>query len=409
MVSIVTIYQNPSRSSAQCNIRGDKIPPGRWPQLAGALIGILLLAGNPGAAPATYALQGVFDSSEIPQLPVGTAYTATLTFDPETMVPSLQPAGGMRYSFGTVSFSAPGVILSGQVTFSVDSARGFIQIDHASGLNGTFLAGIRINLIVPGLTSDNFPDPFPTLADLTLGQLVLQANGQATATVTLLEPGAAAPVLTAPPNQTQSACTLSRIGNLGYSQTPVAITPDQLIAEGGNVLAPCGLQALTYRDTRWGSCPSIVVTRTYEVTDSCGGRASVNQTIILGSSSAGTGTDIGVLDLTHTAFAFPRNGAGSGSILRWEVFPVARVTNHGPTVARSVSVKFRILHSGWPLTERITLDPGETKEVVPRDQAGSGIVVSPGDYTLRVEVTPVASDPAPSNNVLDIPLLLPSR
>src|SRR5688572_22744966 len=75
--------------------------------LCGAVLGVLLLADSAAAAPVTYAVQGVFDSSEIPQLPVGTAYTATLTFDPATLVPSPDPIGGTRYSFGTVSFSAP--------------------------------------------------------------------------------------------------------------------------------------------------------------------------------------------------------------------------------------------------------------------------------------------------------------
>lgn len=390
-------------------------PFGQFVSLAVVLIGGCFFAGGAHAAPTTYAIQGEFQYSDNPLLPVGAAYAATLTFDPATLVASVDPIGGTSYSYGTLSFTAPGVVLGGQVLIAIDSARDWIRIDQGfAGLNGTFQAGLRMNLVGAGLTSDDFPSPFPSRADLTFAQLIISVpSGLSTASVTLLEPLATVPVLTAPPQRTVSSCDLSDIGALAYSESPVAITPDQLIAEGGSVLVACGIVTLTYRDTRWGSCPSVVVTRTFAVTDACGGRASVDQTIVLGRGRLGTGTDIGVLSLSYLGEPFPPNGYGSPVIIRWNVLPGALITNYGPDTA-NVFVKFEILRDGGggvgqTLTDTIRLAPGETQSVAPRDSAARGIYAPPGDYTLRVSITPVASDPNPSDNVLDRALSLPSR
>jgi hypothetical protein len=139
----------------------------------------------------TYAIAGVFDRSSEALLPVGTPYTATLTFDPSTLVASPAPLGGVRYRPASFSFSAGIVVLSGPVTIDIDSARDWIRIDSdVGGLQGTFPAGMRMNLTGSGLTSDDFPDPFPTLSDFTLvRQLVINnSNGTHTASVTLFEP-----------------------------------------------------------------------------------------------------------------------------------------------------------------------------------------------------------------------------
>jgi hypothetical protein len=109
----------------------------------------------------TYVVQGAIAFSTEPLLPVGTAYDARLTFDPSTFVTSADPFGGVRYSAGTFSFRTASVVLSGAVSITIESADNAIRIDNVGVLTGTFAAGLRMNLLGAGLTSDAFPDPFP--------------------------------------------------------------------------------------------------------------------------------------------------------------------------------------------------------------------------------------------------------
>jgi hypothetical protein len=140
------------------------------------------------AAEVTYALAGEFDRSTEPSLPVGTRYTGTLTFDPATLLASPDALGGTRYAAGRFSFRTAAVTLAGPVSISIDSRRAWIRIDHLAALRGTFLAGLRINLNGARLTSDRFPTPFPTLADLSGGQLVINTSTSHTASLTSFGP-----------------------------------------------------------------------------------------------------------------------------------------------------------------------------------------------------------------------------
>jgi hypothetical protein len=140
------------------------------------------------SAAVTYVMAGVFDRSSEPRLPVGTPYTATLTFDPATFITRPDPIGGTRYLAGSFAFETATVRLGGRVTFSIDSARRWIRIDHLEALQGTFLAGLRINLDGARIASDQFPVPFPTLSDVAVAQLVINTSTSHTATVTQFGP-----------------------------------------------------------------------------------------------------------------------------------------------------------------------------------------------------------------------------
>jgi hypothetical protein len=74
------------------------------------------------------------------------------------------------------------------VSFAIDSARNWIRIDHVEPLQGTFFAGLRINLNGARLNSDQFPVPFPALSDLSGAQLVINTSTSHTARVTQFAP-----------------------------------------------------------------------------------------------------------------------------------------------------------------------------------------------------------------------------
>ena len=150
-------------------------------------LAVLAVPSATHAAPITYGLAGVFSFSTEPLLPVGTTYSASLTFDPLTFVTSGDPFGGTRYSSGTFEFATALVALSGPVSITIDSADDWIRVDSVS-LMGTFPAGVRLNLIGAGLTSDSFPDPFPTLADFDFAQIVINRTSSTTGSITTFQP-----------------------------------------------------------------------------------------------------------------------------------------------------------------------------------------------------------------------------
>ena len=130
-------------------------------------------------------------SSTEPLLPNGTPYTATLTFDPSTLVSSADPIGGTRYSSGSLSFRAGSVVLSWTVSISIDTTRALLHVIRVDGLGsvGTFNANLRINLILAELlTSEAFPVPFPTLPDFSFTQFLINTSTTHSATITLFEP-----------------------------------------------------------------------------------------------------------------------------------------------------------------------------------------------------------------------------
>jgi len=138
------------------------------------LVLVMMIPFKAEAAPITFGMAGVFDVTFEPLLPAGTPYTASLTFDPATFVTSSDPFGGIRYSSGSFALSTGTVSLSGPVSISIDSADDAIRIDHILAITGTFAAGLRINLVGAGLTSDSFPDPFPSFADFdVVRQLII--------------------------------------------------------------------------------------------------------------------------------------------------------------------------------------------------------------------------------------------
>jgi hypothetical protein len=98
---------------------------------------------------------------------------------------------------------------------------------------------------------------------------------------------AAQPSLTCPLAKIIKGCNLSGIGSLAYSEAPVMITVAQLQAEGGNVSAPCGIASITYQDSKSGACPTLMVSRTFTLTDVCGNSTSCQQTFNLGGGVIG--------------------------------------------------------------------------------------------------------------------------
>ncbi|MBK8506831.1 MAG: hypothetical protein IPL46_34450 [Saprospiraceae bacterium] len=76
-------------------------------------------------------------------------------------------------------------------------------------------------------------------------------------------------------------------GNLEFSTIRRNITLAELTSVGGNANDNCGIDSLFYVDSRTGACP-IVVTRTFTVVDSCGRRATCNQTISVDDTTVPT-------------------------------------------------------------------------------------------------------------------------
>ena len=153
------------------------------------LVLVMIVPFNAGATPITYGIAGVFGVTVHPLLPPGTPYTALLTFDPMTFVTSSDPFGGIRYSSGSLAFSTGTVSLSGPISITIDSADDAIRIDQIGFLTGTFSAGLRINLVGAGLTSDAFPDPFPSLADFdVVRQFIINTQSSNIASITSFQP-----------------------------------------------------------------------------------------------------------------------------------------------------------------------------------------------------------------------------
>ena len=98
---------------------------------------------------------------------------------------------------------------------------------------------------------------------------------------------AAQPSLTCPLAKIIKGCNLSGIGSLAYSEAPVMITVAQLQAEGGNVSAPCGIASITYQDSKSGACPTLMVSRTFTLTDVCGNSTNCQQTFNFGGGVIG--------------------------------------------------------------------------------------------------------------------------
>ncbi len=96
-------------------------------------------------------------------------------------------------------------------------------------------------------------------------------------------------------------CNLGAIGVLAYSETALPITLTQLQAEGGNASAACGITSITYQDSKSGICPSLVVTRTFMVTDACGNSTSCQQIISFVRPPRPL-PDLSVISATFTAF-----------------------------------------------------------------------------------------------------------
>lgn len=160
-----------------------------------AVIALVALPFGVQAQSVTYVVQGAIEVSTEPLLPVGAAYDARLTFDPSTLTTSADPFGGVRYSAGTFSFETGTVVLSGAVSITIDSADDSIRIDNVGVLTGTFAAGVRINLLGAGLTSDAFPDPFPIDSDFSSRQIVINRSSSTTGSVTVFRPATAAELL----------------------------------------------------------------------------------------------------------------------------------------------------------------------------------------------------------------------
>jgi hypothetical protein len=189
------------------------------------------------------------------------------------------------------------------------------------------------------------------------------------------------PSLSCPPTTTIKSCSLTAIGPLPYSTTPVSISLAQLAAAGGSASAEGGIASITYQDRTSGSCPNLVVTRTFTVTDGCGQSTSSQQIIRL-ARAPDPQVDLAVLELAYSAFdVLP----GGGPILRYEVLPKARIANLGRVNASNVDVTF-----DFPQHARVTvkqLDAGSSIWVVPpRDLSGHGGTAFPGQYTLTVKV-----------------------
>lgn len=116
-----------------------------------------------------------------------------------------------------------------------------------------------------------------------------------------------------------------------------------------------------------------------------------------------------------TYSASPRPGAGWNlPVYRWEFFPAALVANRGTETANKFDVIFILegfgAHHRIPVTVR-SLEPGESRWVYPpRDSAGRGIMVPPGEYTLRAvcDINQLIPEQDESNNVYQVPVVLAS-
>lgn len=226
--------------------------------------------------------------------------------------------------------------------------------------------------------------------------------------------------LTCPPARTIGGCSTSRIAPLTYSETDVTITQAQLQAEGGTASASCGIASIKYRDSKSGNCPTLVVSRTFTVTDVCGNSTSCQQIIKLGGGGViGVTplTDLAALNVTYVAEPLPPGLAGPGQLNRWKIFPRALITNLGPAEVQAILVRFdlNLVESELP---KILVDP-DAYVVINRLKPGESIFVQPpwaptarpGNHILRVTVDANGRIPEPneSNNVFELHIFLPDR
>jgi len=170
-----------------------------------ALLAALFLAGACGGdsdgtttsptPPTIYRLGGTILRSVVPSMPSGTPYSATLTFDPTEPITSPDPFGGVRYSFSSAAFlfEASTVRLnSTNIAISIDNGVNTDAIRiNGDSLTGSFPAILRINLVdVSGsvLSSNAFPDPFPTRTDFSSTQLLINTSVSNIASLDIFEP-----------------------------------------------------------------------------------------------------------------------------------------------------------------------------------------------------------------------------
>ncbi|MEZ0006593.1 gliding motility-associated-like protein [Flavobacterium sp. 28YEA47A] len=94
--------------------------------------------------------------------------------------------------------------------------------------------------------------------------------------------------LTGPTNASIQGCNQSSITPLTYSETPVSITLAQFQNAGGTTSNASLAHTITYKDTKAGSCPT-VVTRVFTVATDCT-TANFTQTITINDTTAPTFT-----------------------------------------------------------------------------------------------------------------------
>ncbi|TPD70402.1 choice-of-anchor L domain-containing protein, partial [Flavobacterium microcysteis] len=92
--------------------------------------------------------------------------------------------------------------------------------------------------------------------------------------------------LTGPANASIQGCNQSSITPLTYSETPVSITLAQFQSAGGTTSNASLAHTITYKDTKAGSCPTIV-TRVFTVATDCT-TANFTQTITINDTTAPT-------------------------------------------------------------------------------------------------------------------------
>jgi len=116
--------------------------------------------------------------------------------------------------------------------------------------------------------------------------------------------------------------------------------------------------------------------------------------------------DLAVVTATYTAF--PIMHAGPNAIY-WEVFPAALIQNRGSATIENISITFDL--PGLP--PRVVLKELRAGQAVwvtpPRDQAGRGIRLRSGPYTLKVVADPKdrVDEIDKTNNVYVLEFVLP--
>jgi len=214
--------------------------------------------------------------------------------------------------------------------------------------------------------------------------------------------------LACPPALTIKGCNISSggsktklLGSLAYSEALLSITLAQLQAAGGDALDDCEIASITYRDTTAGSCPNLVVIRTFTVTDRCGNIASCQQLIsFIGSEPL---PDLTVLKASSSVIPFPAPIADL--ILRIGFIPTTQIANIGTGSANNIEVAFLLNGSQVARASVSSLAPGQSVSVSPQQR----IWVTPNPTaTLRVIVDPSdrIAESNELNNVAEISVFL---